>query len=181
MSQVRRQAQLDLSIEEVWRLVGDIREHPKWWPRVLDVQCEGIEQGCRYRQVTKEPLGGKVETTMLVERLDGCREILVRCLDVGTYARWLLTEAQGGTFVDVEFGIYPTELPSRVFDLVAGKRYFRRWLEQSIDGLRRASGATQAQARGEPPPQGAPPPSTAEAGSPASAPEEAGPARSRPR
>src|SRR5205823_12365748 len=86
MSNYRQQAQLDVSIEEVWRLVGDIREHPRWWPRVLDVQCEGIEQGCRYRQVTKEPLGGKRETTMLVERLDRCRQSLVRCLDVGTYA-----------------------------------------------------------------------------------------------
>lgn len=163
MSQYRQQAQLDLAIEDVWRLVGDIREHPKWWPRVMDVQCDGIEQGCRYRQVTKQPIG-KIETTMCVERLDGCREILVRCLDTGTYARWLLTEAQGGTFLDVEFGIYPQDVPRRVFDVVAGKRYFRRWLEQSLDGLRDASGATRAQARGSPPPQGAPPSSTAAAG-----------------
>jgi hypothetical protein len=163
MSQVRRQAQLDLAIDDVWRLVGDIREHPKWWPRVMDVQCEGIEQGCRYRQVTKQPIG-KIETAMCVERLDGCREILVRCLDTGTYARWLLTEAQGGTFLDVEFGIYPTQVSRRVFDAVAGKRYFNRWLEQSLDGLRSATGATRAQATGSPPPRGAPPPSTAAAG-----------------
>ena len=55
MSNYRQQAQLDVSIEEVWRLVGDIREHPKWWPRVLDVQCEGIEQGCRYRPQVRLP------------------------------------------------------------------------------------------------------------------------------
>jgi hypothetical protein len=164
MSQYRQQAQLDVAIEDLWRLVGDIREHPRWWPRVMDVQCEGIEQGCRYRQVTKDPMLRKVGTTMCVERLDGCREILVRCLDTGTYARWLLTEAQGGTFVDVEFGMYPTDMQHRVFDMVAGKRYFRRWLEQSLDGLRDASGASPAQATGSPPPRGAPPPSTATAG-----------------
>jgi len=149
----RQQAQLDVAIDDVWRLVGDIRQHPKWWPRVMEVHCEGIEEGCRYRQVTKEPLVGAVQTTMCVERLDA-----------GTYARWLLTEAQGGTFVDVEFGIYPQDLPRRVFDTVAGKRYFRHWLEQSLDGLREASGATRAQARSTPPPRGAPPPSTAPAG-----------------
>ena len=163
MSQYRQQAQLDITIDEVWRLVGDIREHPKWWPRVMDVQCDGIEQGCRYRQVTKQPIG-KIETTMCVEELDDCRQILVRCLDTGTYVRWLLTEAQGGTFLDVEFGIDPADLPHRVFDIVAGKRFFRRWLEQSIEGLRGASAASPGRATAQPPRPGAPPSSTTAAG-----------------
>ena len=163
MSRYRQQAQLDVAIDDVWRLVGDIREHPKWWPRVLDVQCDGIEQGCRYRQVTKQPIG-KIKTTMCVEELEGCRQILVRCLDTGTYARWFLTEAQGGTFLDVEFGIDPEDLPRRVFDIVAGKRYFRRWLEESIEGLRGASAASPDRATPEPRPPAAPPPSTTAAG-----------------
>ena len=142
MSQYRQQAQLDVAIDDVWQLVGDVREHPKWWPRVVEVQCEGIEEGCNYRQVTKQPMLGDVETTMCIERLDDCRRILVRCLDTGTYARWLLTESRGGTFVDVEFGINPNDLPHRIFDIAAGKRYFRRWLEQSIDALRDASAAS---------------------------------------
>jgi hypothetical protein len=50
-----------------------------------------------------------------------------------------LTEVHGGTFIDAEFGLDPHAPRTRVFDLVAGKRFFRRWLEQSIDGLRRAS------------------------------------------
>jgi uncharacterized protein YndB with AHSA1/START domain len=162
MSTYRQQAQLDAPLEQVWRLVGDVREHTKWWPRVVNVQCDGLEQGCDYRQVTKTPTG-RIETTMCVEELDDGRQILVRCLDTGTYARWLLTEAQGGTFLDVEFGIDPADLQHRVFDMVAGKRYFRRWLEQSVDGLRQASGASRAQARGSPPPRGGPPPSTAPA------------------
>jgi hypothetical protein len=163
MSQYRQQAQLEAAIEDVWLLVGDIREHGKWWPRVVDIQCDGIEQGCRYRQVTKHTLYS-VNTTMCVERLDGCREIMVRCLDTGMYARWLLTESRGGTFVDVEFGMDPAALQYRVFDVVAGKRYFRRWLEQSVDGLRAASAASPAPATAEPPPREAPPPSTAAAG-----------------
>jgi hypothetical protein len=164
VSSTRQQAQLDVPIDEVWTLVGDIREHPKWWPRVEDVQCEGIDQGCNYRQVSKQPVGGTVETTMLLEQLDSCREVLVRCLDTGTYARWLLTEARGGTFLDVEFGIYPQDLPHRVFDMVAGKRFFRRWLEESVDGLRRATAASRAPATAGPPPPAAQPGSTAPGG-----------------
>ena len=159
MSQYRQQAQLDVAIDDVWRLVGDVREHPKWWPRVVDVQCDGIEQGCHYRQVTKHSIG-KVKTTMCVEELEGCRQIMVRCLDTGMYGLWLLTEAQGGTFLDVEFGIDPASLPYRVFDVVAGKRYYRRWLEQSIEGLRRASAASPGRATAQPPRPGAPPSST---------------------
>ena len=34
----------------------------------------------------------------------------------------------------------PQGLANRVFDSVAGKRYFRRWLEASLDGLRVAAG-----------------------------------------
>jgi hypothetical protein len=146
MSAYRQQAQLDVPIEDVWHLVGDVRQHPKWWPRVMDVHCEGIDEGCEYRQVTKQPMAGAVETTVLIESLDECRQILVRCIDTGTYARWLLTEARGGTFIDVEFGMNPMDLRQRVFDVAAGKRYFRRWLEKSIDALRVASEESRAPA-----------------------------------
>ena len=64
---------------------------------------------------------------------------MLRCLDTGTYARWLLAEAQGGTFIDVEFGLDPKTPRTRVFDAVAGRRYFRNWLQQSIAALRLAA------------------------------------------
>ena len=63
----------------------------------------------------------------------------MRCLNTGTYTRWLLTEAQGGTFIDAEFGLEPRTLGTRVFDQLAGKRYFRRWLEESLDALERVA------------------------------------------
>jgi hypothetical protein len=138
MSSYRQQAQIDVPPVKLWELVGDVEQHPKWWPRVIDVHCDGLEEGCSYRQVYKSPMG-VVETEISVERLEGCRELLLHCLDTGTYTRWLLTEAQGGTFVDAEFGLDPHAMRTRVFDLVAGKRYFRRWLEESIDGLRHAA------------------------------------------
>jgi hypothetical protein len=138
MSFYRQQAQIDVPPDRLWELVGNVEQHPKWWPRVIDVRCDGLEQGCSYRQVYKSPVG-VIETDVRVERLDGCRELLLRCLDTGTYTRWLLTEAQGGTFIDAEFGLEPNAVRTRIFDAVAGRRYVRRWLEESIEALRHAA------------------------------------------
>jgi uncharacterized protein YndB with AHSA1/START domain len=139
MSCYRQQAQLDAPASAVWELVGNVERHPEWWPRVIDVHCEGLEAGCSYRQVYKSPMG-VIETDVSVERLEDCRELLLRCLETGTYTRWLITESQGGTFVDAEFGLDPRSTKTRVFDVVAGRRYFRHWLDQSIEGLRHAAG-----------------------------------------
>ena len=138
VSSYRQQAQLDVPAAAVWELVGNVERHPEWWPRVVDVHCEALEEGCSYRQVFKSPMG-VIETDVSVEHLEDCRELLLRCLDTGTYTRWLMTESQGGTFIDAEFGLDPKTTAVRAFDVVAGRRYFRRWLEQSIDGLRRAA------------------------------------------
>jgi Polyketide cyclase / dehydrase and lipid transport len=138
MSSYRQQARLDVPPAAVWELVGDVERHKEWWPRVVDVHCDGLEEGCSYRQVFKSPMG-VVETDVSVERLDNCHELLLRCLDTGTYTRWLMTECQGGTFIDAEFGVDPETVRVRVFDMVAGKRYFRHWLEQSLEGLRAAA------------------------------------------
>jgi polyketide cyclase/dehydrase/lipid transport protein len=138
MSCYRQQAHIDVPPATLWELVGNVERHSEWWPRVIDVHCDGLEEGCSYRQVFQSPIG-VIETDVSVERLAGCQELLLRCLDTGTYTRWLLTEAQGGTFIDAEFGLDPKTTRTRVFDVVAGKRYFRRWLDESIEGLRRAA------------------------------------------
>jgi hypothetical protein len=41
--------------------------------------------------------------------------------------------------VDARFGIEPTTARLRVFDAIAGRRYFRRWLEQSLDAMEHAA------------------------------------------
>ena len=148
MSCCRLQAQVDVPPEAIWELVGNVERHPEWWPRVINVQCQGLEQGCSYRQVFKSPMG-VIETDVSIERLEGCQEMTLRCLDTGTYARWLLAEAQGGTFLDVEFGLDPKTARTRVFDVVAGRRYFRRWLEESIDALRIAAAHTGPGVKGD--------------------------------
>jgi hypothetical protein len=59
----------------------------------------------------------------------------MRCTHTGTNSRWLLTEAQGNTFVDVEFGMDPAGVGYRIFDATVGRLYFRRWLDQSLAAL----------------------------------------------
>jgi hypothetical protein len=138
MSTYRQQAHLDAPLEVVWGLVGTPSRHPEWWPRVIEVRGERFEQGDEYAQVTTNPKG-RIETSFLVERRDDLREIRMRCQLTGTYADWLLTPAQGGTFVELEMGMQPRRLGDRVFDVTAGKAYFRRWADESLDALRRAA------------------------------------------
>jgi hypothetical protein len=49
---------------------------------------------------------------------------------------WQLVGAREGTFIDVEFGMEPARLPHKAFDVLAGKRFYRNWLEQSPEALR---------------------------------------------
>ena len=135
MSSIKRQAVIDAPVEAVWSLVGDPRRHPEWFPRVIEVNGERIDEGERYAQVTRSGRG-KVETDFLIERLDDLHEIRFACQTTGMYAHWLLTDAQGGTFVDVEMGMQPKSTGDKVFDAVFGRVYFRRWLDQSLDALR---------------------------------------------
>jgi uncharacterized protein YndB with AHSA1/START domain len=140
MSSCKEQALIEAPAEVVWDLVSDVRNHPRWWPRVIEVECEGIEQGCTYRRVLKGPLRTD-DTTVLIERLDDCREIVIRCLDTGSYSRIVLTAAQGNTFIEAEAGMEPKRWVDRVVDPLGGKRYFRGWLRQTLEALRREAAA----------------------------------------
>jgi hypothetical protein len=135
----RQQALLDAPLEVVWGLVGTPSRYPEWWPRVIEVHGERFEEGDEYAQVTKEPLGGTSKSNFLLERRDNLREIRMSCQRTGMYANWLLTPAQGATFVEVEMGIEARRLADRFLDRAIGKSYFRRWTSQSLDGLREAT------------------------------------------
>ncbi len=143
MSVARRQALINAPPNRIWELVGDPGCHPEWWPRVIEVRGERFDEGDNYAQVTRD-LSGRLETTLTIERLDDMHEIHMRCTNTGTYTRWLLTEAQGDTFVDVEFGMDPVSARYRIFDAVLGKLYFSRWLEQSLTALEEAAGSPGA-------------------------------------
>jgi uncharacterized protein YndB with AHSA1/START domain len=144
MSVCRSQALINAPPSRIWDLVGDPRRHPEWWPRVIEVRGERFDEGSNYAQVTREPTG-RIETTMAVERLEDLREIHMRCTDTGTYARWLLTEAQGDTFVDVEFGMDPIGFGNAILDAAFGKLYFRRWMSQSLVALERVAAQPESE------------------------------------
>lgn len=138
MSAYRQGAYLDAPLDAVWSLVGTPSRYPEWWPRVIEVRGERFEEGDEFAQVTKDPVGGRSESSFLLERRNNLHEIRMSCRLTGMYADWLLTGAQGGTFVEVEMGIQPRRLGDRLFDLALGKSYFRRWTSQSLHGLREA-------------------------------------------
>jgi hypothetical protein len=54
------------------------------------------------------------------------------------FVQWQLTEAQGGTFLDAEFGMDPLRRRDRLIDATIGRRFFRRWLTEAMDALKRA-------------------------------------------
>jgi uncharacterized protein YndB with AHSA1/START domain len=138
MSDARREAFIDAPVDVVWELIRDIERHPEWWPRVVEVGGDEFERGSRYRQVTKT-LVGRDETELEVEELDNMEHLAIRCLDTGTYVRFLLTEAQGGTFLDSRMGMDPVGVSNKVFDALVGRRYFSSWLSETVSALEEAA------------------------------------------
>jgi uncharacterized protein YndB with AHSA1/START domain len=139
----RQQGFIEAPVDAVWDLLADVDRHPEWWPRVVEVECDGLEAGCSYRQVIQTPLG-KDEMDMFVDRLDEGRNLAIRCVNTGTFVRMELTEARDGTFLQAEMGMDPTSLQDRVFDVVAGRRFFRAWLRETVDALGDAARARQS-------------------------------------
>jgi hypothetical protein len=137
MSAYREQAHFDAPLEQVWGLVGSPSRYPEWWPRVIEVRGERFEEGDEYAQVTKD-LVGQAETNFLLERCRDLHEIRIACQHTGMYAHWLLTPAQGGTFVELQMGMQPRRMSDRVVDGTVGRIYFRRWANASLEGLRKA-------------------------------------------
>jgi len=70
------------------------------------------------------------------------RELKVQCQVSGFYSHWLLTEAQGGTFADVEMGVEELEekrgLQGRVIGALHTRTFLRRSVEKLLDNLRAA-------------------------------------------
>jgi hypothetical protein len=139
MSSARRQGLIAAPLPEVWSLVADPGRFVEWAGEVVEVTgAATVAEGTTFRQKSRTPLGIH-ETTFRVEALHDLREIRLRCLDSGYYSHWLLTEAQGATFAEVEIGMEPAHAGYRAFDLVVGRRWHRRLAAESLAGLERAT------------------------------------------
>jgi uncharacterized protein YndB with AHSA1/START domain len=146
----RQQAFIEAPLEEVWRLAADPDRQTEWWPGTLVFECiDGkFEQGCRVRNVQTRPWPmSDLETTLEVESMTPGHELTIRCTDTGTYTRAVLTEGQGGTFVEMEAGNDPRSLPTRVQMAVVGRRLFRHWIEHALGKLRSAAEGREAAKR----------------------------------
>jgi uncharacterized protein YndB with AHSA1/START domain len=138
MSLCRQQGFVEAPVSVVWDLISDVERHPEWWPRVIEVECDGLEEGCTYRQVVQTPIG-KDQMELLIATRDELRRLHIRCLNTGTFVRFEITEAQGGTFVDSEMGMEPQGIKGRVIDATIGRRYFSDWISKTLAGLQTAA------------------------------------------
>ena len=137
MSTYRAQAHLDAPLQEVWALVGNPATYPDWWPVAVEIRGDKFEVGDVYHQVVAVA-GRRLEYSRIIDRRDEFKELGWHCPTTGGYQHWLLSDAQGGTFVDMEMGIKdPESSRFALFDKTVGRWFIKRWAEQAIDGLRR--------------------------------------------
>jgi uncharacterized protein YndB with AHSA1/START domain len=149
-TECRQQAFIDAPLDVVWELTSDPDRQTEWWPDTITFQCiDGdFEQGCHVRNVQKRPWPmSDLETTLEVDRMVPGKELVIRCMDTGTYSRAVLTEGQGGTFLEMEAGNDPTNFGVRLQVAMAGQRLFRRWVEHALEGIRRAAESTASSSR----------------------------------
>jgi uncharacterized protein YndB with AHSA1/START domain len=144
MTDCRQQAFINAPLDVVWQLASDPDRQTEWWPDTITFECvDGeFEQGCRVRNIQKRPWPmPELETTLEVESMIPGKELYIRCMDTGTYTRALLTEGQGGTFVEMEAGNdgEGASLGTKAQVALAGRRLFRRWVEHALEGLRSAA------------------------------------------
>ena len=134
----RHQAFVRAPARSVWELVGEPSRHAEWWPELSELQGSEFGRGCSYCDISQEEAasGG---STFVVEHLEELRELTVRCAETGLYMRWLLTDAQGGTFVDAEFGVQQEKASQPGSGPHSDKEQLRRWLRTSLDGLAEAA------------------------------------------
>jgi uncharacterized protein YndB with AHSA1/START domain len=133
-----RQAFINAPPAEVFELIADQERQPEWWPDTKVFECEGEQfvEGCKIRNVNARPWPmGDLETTLELAKLVPGKEILIRCLDTGTYTRAVITDAQGGAFLECEAGNDPKNLSMRVMDATIGKRLFSRWVDHAVDKI----------------------------------------------
>jgi hypothetical protein len=115
----------------------------------MSVDNQGVERSSRQQVhidaapeaicgVVKGPVRAE-EHELTIDRLEDCREVSIHCDGTGVTTRFVLADAQGGTFVEGYFSIEPNSVGVKVIAAVTGRRYLRSWLEQSLANLKQAA------------------------------------------
>jgi uncharacterized protein YndB with AHSA1/START domain len=140
----KQQALIEAPVTDVWSLLEDPDRYSQWNGETVAVTGvpTKIEKGSTFEMTGRGPLGKEATTTFKVEEFDDLHEIKLRCQTSGFYSHWILTDAQGGTFAEVEMGVERIAgLEGRIAGAMHTKRYLRRALDQTLDGVRRAVAA----------------------------------------
>ena len=145
MASWRQQTLVDAPVQEVWDLLCDPARAPEAFESVIAVTGAPVrvERGSTFKLTGRGPLGLKATTQFTVAEFDDLREIKMQCQVTGFYTHWVLTEAQGGTFTELELGVdevarKSTSLRGRAMTALHTKSFLRRTVERTLDGLRRA-------------------------------------------
>lgn len=141
MARWQQQALVEAPVERVWAVLSNPARYPEWAGDSLETTGypTEIEKGSTFEQISPGAFGRPQKTTFEVTELHDLHEIKLRCQASGYYSHWRLTEAQGQTFADVEIGVEPIGIPGQVARLVFTKRSLREVVDDSLDGLRRAT------------------------------------------
>lgn len=138
MPRAKQQTLLEAPVDRVWELLANPASYDQWAAEVLEVTGAPtkVEKGTTFDMKSHGRLGTSV-TTFEVAELDELRQIKLKCQTSGYYSHWILTDARGDTFVDVEIGVEPIGIAGRALQLVETKGSFKRITDASLDGLRR--------------------------------------------
>jgi uncharacterized protein YndB with AHSA1/START domain len=141
MSSCKQQVLIEAPVEQVWELLEDPAKYPEWSGDTVEATGvpTKVEVGSTFDLKSVGPMKLTATTTFEVDKFEDLREIKLHCQATGYYSHWLLTEAQGNTFADVELGIEPVPgLEARVIGAMHTKGYLRRALARTLDDLRGA-------------------------------------------
>jgi uncharacterized protein YndB with AHSA1/START domain len=146
VSSWKQQALIEAPVEEVWGILCDPARGPEWSEGVIAVTGAPtrIEKGSTFDVTSRGPLGLKSTTTFEVEELEDMHELKMKCQYSGFYSHWVLTDAQGSTFTEVELGVERKPgIEAGVVSVLHTKSFLRREVDKLLDGLRQAVGRSR--------------------------------------
>ena len=138
MSSSKQQGLIEAPLQDVWAVLEDPQRFAEWNEDTVEVTGvpTEIEKGSTFQWKTRGPLGISPTSTFEVEEVNDLREIKLRCRTSGYYSHWVLTEARGSTFAELEMGIDPPSARAQAFRIQYNRLALRRMALHGLDNLR---------------------------------------------